>query len=281
MRILAVDDEQMALELIKEELMEIVPDAEIVCFQFPEDALMYIQTTKCDIAILDIEMPQMSGILLAKKLKAYYPDINIIFATAYSEYGLEAMQMHASGYLLKPVKREQLKSELENLRFPVDIAKSDIQAKTFGGFELLVHGEPVHFGRSKSKEMLAYLIDCHGASATKKEIAAILFENQEYTKANQDYMNKIVRELGKNLKEAGAERIFIKSHNSYAVKISEFSCDLYEYENGDPMAINKFHGEYMKQYSWAEETLGTLMDTMMDTLENIAVHRDESGNNML
>ena len=277
MKILVVDDERMALELLKEELTELKPQAEVICFQFSEDALVYMQTAKCDIAILDIEMPQINGIMLAKKLKAYYPDINIIFATAYREYGLEAMQMHASGYLLKPVKREQLKKELENLRFPVNEPKADIYEVTFGAFELLVHGEPVHFGRSKSKEMLAYLIDCHGASVTKKEIAAILFENQEYTRANQDYMNKIVRELEKNLKEVGADRIFVKRHNNYAIKTSEFSCDLYEYESGKPGAINRFHGEYMRQYSWAEETLGTLMNPE----ENVAVHRDEFGSNML
>ena len=61
-----------------------------------------------DVAFLDIEMADLNGIDLAKRLKQHCRSLNIIFATAYNDYYREAMALHASGYLLKPMKRKNL-----------------------------------------------------------------------------------------------------------------------------------------------------------------------------
>ena len=72
-----------------------------------------------DAAFLNIEMPVMNGIELAKRLKDIASNINIVFVTGYSDYAVEAIGMSASGYLMKPVSAEQVKRELENLRNPI------------------------------------------------------------------------------------------------------------------------------------------------------------------
>ena len=144
MTILAVDDEKLALAAIVEQLGQVLPEAQILAFRKPSEALAAVREQPCEIAFLDIEMREMDGITLAKRIKRLYPQTNIIFTTGYSEYSTEAFSLHASGYLLKPVSTEQIEEELENLRHPVQLQNGNkLQARTFGNFEVYVDGEPL------------------------------------------------------------------------------------------------------------------------------------------
>lgn len=260
MNIIAADDENAALHVLCSAIREAVPDAVVFGFHSPTQALQFARQTRCDIAFLDIKMFEMNGIELAKRLKKVNPRINIIFVTGYSEYTGEAISMRASGYLQKPVMAEDVLEEINNLRYPVQQPARGIYAQTFGNFELFVDGKPVPFPRAKSKELLAYLIDRHGAGVTRKEIAGILFEDREYDRSTQDYLNHIITDMVGALRAVNAERILVKGRNYLAVDTGAFACDLYEYEKGNAQSLNTFKGEYMVQYSWAEETEAMLYD---------------------
>ena len=69
-----------------------------------------------------------------------------------------------------------------------------------------------------------------------------------------------MKELVTVLERVGAEKILKRGLNSYSVDVDAFSCDLYDYEkeNATPSELNRFQGDYMKQYSWAEVTLARL-----------------------
>ena len=260
MHIIATDDEQSALNVLMGAIKEAVPSATVHGFRNPLEALTFMGETKCDIAFLDIQMREMSGIILAKKLKEIHPKVNIVFVTGYSQYANEAFALHASGYVYKPVTADKIITEMENLRHPVKWKETGICINTFGNFELIVNGEEVSFGREKSKEMLAYLVDKQGRSATRKELAAVLFEREDYSRTTQNYLSKIIKELVNGLEQVGAEQILKRGLNSYSVDVDAFDCDLYAYEKDDatPDELNRFQGEYMKQYSWAEITLARL-----------------------
>lgn len=260
MHILAADDEQSALNVLMGAIKEAVPLATVHGFRNPLEALEFMEETKCEVAFLDIQMREVNGVVLAKKLKELYPKVNIVFVTGYSQYANEAFALHASGYVYKPVTTDKILNEMENLRNPVKWKDTGIYVNTFGNFELIVHGEEVSFGREKSKEMLAYLVDKQGKSATRKELAAVLFEREDYSRATQNYLSKIVKELVTVLERVGAEKMLKRGLNSYAVDMDAFFCDLYDYEkdNATPDELNRFRGEYMKQYSWAEVTLARL-----------------------
>ena len=260
MHILATDDEQSALNVLTGAIKEAVSIATVHGFRNPMEALEFMKETKCEVAFLDIQMREMSGIVLARKLKEIYPKVNIVFVTGYSQYANEAFALHASGYVCKPVTAEKIVTEMENLRNPVKWKETGIYVNTFGNFELIVNGEEVSFGREKSKEMLAYLVDKQGKSATRKELAAVLFEREDYTRATQNYLSKIVKELVTVLERVGAEKMLKRGMNSYSVDVDAFFCDLYDYEKetATPDELNRFQGEYMRQYSWAEVTLARL-----------------------
>lgn len=250
MKVIIVDDEKHAINTLKRNLIGLVEEENIKTFDRSINALEYVKENDVDIAFLDIEMPEINGINLAKEMKSFKPKINIIFCTGYSEYMQQAIKLHASGYLLKPSDKEKVKEAMDDLLYPLDPIKNHFYAKTFGNFEFYVDGVPLKFSRSKSKELLAYLISLRGATANRKEISAILFED-EYNKQTQNYLTKIYKELIESLELVGAKNLVRKGYNSYWVDVSLFSSDLYDYDKGDPQAINAYKGEYMLQYDWA------------------------------
>lgn len=262
MKIIATDDEQGALRLLEKSIKLAQPDCELRSFSSPGAALDSCKGDPPDVAFLDINMPGMTGLEMAKKLKGINPAVNIIFTTGYSEYAAEAFRMRASGYITKPVTPSDVKKELENLRNPVGAAlpAKMLHMKTFGNFDVFSGGRNVVFQRSPAKEVLAYLVDRHGSSVNRKELAAALFEDREYTRSTQSYITQIIKSLQETLRKEGAEDVLIISHNSYAVDVTKFTCDAYDYLDGVPSALNAFRGEYMTQYSWAECSIGNFYD---------------------
>lgn len=265
MKIITADDELLALEMLTDLVKTAAPDAEVFSFSKPQKIVEWAENNTADVAFLDIRMRGMTGLELAEKLKDKHPDLNIIFVTGYDEYALPAMSIHASGYVMKPITEEKVRKELQNLRFP--IAKESnvvLKAKCFGNFDAFdAKGNLIKFGRSKSKELLAYLILRAGASCTIRELAGILFEDSDFDSAQQAYMQQIITAMNKALRENGAESAIIRSYNSLAVDAEKIECDYYMFKNGDKDILDTYEGEFMAQYSWAEYVSGYL-DRFLD-----------------
>lgn len=118
MHIIAVDDEKLALETLRDAICEAAPNETPICFHSAREALDYAAGTSVDIAFLDIRMDGMSGLELAEQLLKIHKETNIIFVTGYSDYQGEAFEMYASGYVKKPVRAKRIARELQNLRYP-------------------------------------------------------------------------------------------------------------------------------------------------------------------
>lgn len=257
MKVLAVDDEAGALRVLTGAIAEAIPDAEITGLQSGEAAKLHLLThPETQVAFLDIHLRDTDGLSLGRELKRILPKIDIVFCTGFSEYGIEACNMQAKGYLLKPVTADKIRTILENLMKPDTVASKGIFAQTFGNFSLFADGRLVSFSRAKAQEMVAYLIDRRGSGVTRKELAAVILEDDEYTRATQSYLTQIIADACKVLRQLGYEDLIVKSYNSYAINNAMLKCDLYDYEKGD---LSRFHGEYMTQYSWSELTLGELL----------------------
>lgn len=118
--IILVDDEPLSLDVNVPMMRELVPNAEIHGFLGGRDTMVFAREKKIDAAFLDIDLFRESGLDLAAKLAAIYPDINIIFLTGHPEFMKEAFSLHASGYILKPMAPEDFLHEINHLRFPVE-----------------------------------------------------------------------------------------------------------------------------------------------------------------
>ena len=254
-KILVVDDEKLIREGASKVIHECVQDADIVTCASSSDALSKVQETLFDIAFLDIEMPGMNGIDLARHIKAVSPDTNIIFSTAYSQYAMEALELHASGYISKPLTPEKVKEELNNLRRPVDTDDSGLRIQAFGNFEVFYDGQPLKFKYKKTKEMLAYLVDRNCAVVDIGEIRAALWDDDQ---DRTSYIKQLRKDLLDTLKGVGSDDVVTVMRGGIGVIPAKFKCDFFDYLAGTPKGINSYHGEYMQQYSWAEVTHGSL-----------------------
>lgn len=258
MHIIAVDDERLALIALEQAIRNAEPACTLACFSTPAEAIAHAATQQIDVAFLDIEMGSTSGLELAKRLKDIHGETNIVFVTGYSQYAMDAFSLRASGYLQKPVMVEDIRAELHHLRHPLPESEKGVRIQCFGSFEIFVDGKPIHFHRSKAKELLAYLVSRNGAGVSKKELAGALWEDVEYSRSTQSYLQTLIAEMLRALSEAGAEHIIVKEWNSLSINPAVVDCDYYNFAKGNPNAVNTYRGEYMANYTWAEFTVGVL-----------------------
>ena len=227
MNILAVDDERNALEGLETVLRRALPEAEVYPFRTSADALVFAENTPCAVAFLDIELRDMNGLELAKRLKDQHGETNIVFVTGYSEYAIDAFDLHASGYLLKPATVEKVQDAMENLRIPPETIGhgKHVRIQCFGNFEIFVDGVPIRFTRRQTKELLALLVDRKGAIMNTEQLCATLFEDAIPLLQQKSNLRKLVSDLSATLRTADAESIFLKHRNSFAVATEKFDCD--------------------------------------------------------
>ena len=138
--------------------------------------------------------------------------------------------------------------------------KIKVKIHTFGNFDISVNNTLLTFERSKSKELLAYLVDRKGSGVTTGEIAAVLWEEADGGKKTTNYVQQAIHSMMNTLKQANISDIIIKKWNYLAIVPDKVECDYYQFLQGDISAINAYLGEYMSQYSWAEMTTATLED---------------------
>ncbi|MBR3124056.1 MAG: response regulator [Mogibacterium sp.] len=260
---LAVDDILSTAQQIRDLMKEIDPEGCHYAESDPGEVHRLAIEKRPDLIWLDIEMPGINGLELAAEIKTNLPDTNIVFVTGYSNYAVDAFGMHVSGYVLKPVTKERLLDEIENLRIPLKEKPDDeklLRVQCFGNFEVFGRDGIVKFGRSLSKEAFAYLIDRRGAGCTVAEICSILWEDRTADKSLKSQCRVVMGALKKDLEKIGAEAVIVKNWNTWGIDTSKVDCDYYNFLKGDSGAVNLFRGEYMSQYSWAEMTVGRLFD---------------------
>jgi len=254
MKILCLDDEPLALQMLERCVRKVKPDAEVFAFDNQDDLLEEAGKNGCDVAFLDVLMRGMTGVEVAKRLKGINPKMNIVFVTGLSEYKADAMDLRASGYIMKPVTKEEVERELSDLRFPIQPkVNALLKVQCFGNFDVFtLSGEHVRFERSKSKEVFAYLVHRQGSSCTFREIFAAVFEDEPYDKKLQNLLQTYIYAMIKSLKAVGAEEAVIRSYNALAVNPAVLDCDYYRFKEMDAGAVNSYQNEYMSQYYWAD-----------------------------
>ena len=259
---LIVDDENLILRDEARTLQAVVgEDSHIHTVDNYKDALDIVGQVHPYVVFLDVDMPEMSGLDLSRKIEEISPDSNIVFVTGYQKYGIDAWRTKASAFLLKPAKKEDFEEALKMLRKPVSgdgKVKPKLEFHCFGNFEVFYEGKPLLFKRRHCKEFIAYLIDKHGASVSADELRSIIWGEEEDTEAKKSYIRTLASDIRRSFALCDAKDIFMNNHGVYSIDTTHIYCDLYEYEAGR-LPKEYFHGEYMNQYGWAEETCAMLM----------------------
>ena len=136
--------------------------------------------------------------------------------------------------------------------------KQSLEAKTFGNFTLIYENKVVKFSSSKSNELLGYLIYKKGSSVKTKELISVLYgERADSARYGSSFRNLIV-DIKHTMGELEIQNFFIAEYNNFRINPEVINCDYYDFLDGEPSAVKSFAGEFMSQFSWAEETAAFL-----------------------
>ncbi len=191
MRVLLVDDEELARSRLRS-LLQGYDDIEIVGeAQDGEEAIARIDELKPDLVFLDIQMPGCSGTDVVESLRSPRP--RIIFCTAFDQYALDAFELAALDYLLKPVTRARLAKAIERAR------QSSLEANESSLAQAAASGVP-RAGRFLAKRAGRYRV------VSQSEVLYFAFE-EGLTKmhaVDQEYcMDPTLNELEERLDPVG------------------------------------------------------------------------------
>lgn len=267
---LVCDDELLSLGNIKSIVQNNEHITEVNAFSNSSKALAFVNENQIDIAFLDIEMGQVSGFDIAKAIRAKTQNAYIVFTSGY-DYAIAAFEIKANGYLLKPYDAESVNNEI-NIAFNKFVnaqvdqlttfgdsnqANKRIRFKTIPSFDMFVDGKIVSIPSAKSKEFLALLVDRKGSSLTLDQVVNILWEDKDEM-SGKALFRVVFQRLNNVLKEKDIEDLIVHSKNQYSLNTNIVSCDYYDILRGDKRAMEQFVGEYMNEYSWAEDTVSIL-----------------------
>ncbi len=123
--ILAVDDEHTQLEDLARLLRSFASVEDVECASDGHDALVKASAQRYDAIFLDVRMPDLDGPELGRVLKRFAAAPELVFVSAYESAAVEAFELHALDYLLKPVGRRRLEQALERVTAAVGAAERD------------------------------------------------------------------------------------------------------------------------------------------------------------
>lgn len=256
MNVIYVDDETIQLENFRLTLDGLPGIDTLHLFSDSTEALSWAKSHPLDAAFLDIEMPKISGLELAKQLRALNRRTSIVFVTAYDQYALHAFDVRAVGYLLKPYTRADIAAELENINF---LAGKETALKvcitTMPDLLVTVNGKNIFKGHSKQEELFALLVDRGKVGITKNEALLCLGDGAQ--PSDSAYWSWLFR-LKNVLEEAGVPSLVITHGNTRYLDVEQVDCDLYRMQAGDAEAIERYAGQYMRRYAWAESRIAEL-----------------------
>ena len=256
MNIIYVDDEKIQLENFRLTVEGMEEIESLNLFGSSEEAYEWAKTHSVDIAFCDIEMPHMDGIELAKKLKELNRNTCIIFVTAYDQYALDAFKVRATSYLLKPYTRKDIETELENVGYIIHKEmKKRIVIRTMPDLLVTVNGRNLFQAHGKQEELFALLVDRGKSGITKGDALNCLGDGKSLS--DSTYWSWLFR-LKNILEEAGLSDLIATSGNTKYIRTEKVDCDLYRMLNGDREYIEKYAGNYLKRYAWAEERIAEL-----------------------
>ncbi|MDY0251065.1 MAG: LytTR family DNA-binding domain-containing protein [Pseudomonas sp.] len=185
MKILIADDEPLARERVTR-LIKNIPNCSVLqpCAENGHEALELVERLQPDVLLLDIGMPGLDGLQVAAQLCEQSDAPAVIFCTAHDDYALQAFEVSAIGYLVKPIRAEQLQAALEKAqrlnrvqlaalaRAPsaTNAPRSHLSARTHKGIELIPLEHVIHFVADNKYVTLRHL---HGETLLDESLKSL------------------------------------------------------------------------------------------------------------
>jgi two-component SAPR family response regulator len=250
--ILCIEKNDILLEKMFESVSSSIDNQKVL--KLNEYNYKKVRVIKPDVVFINYSEEAIS---LAKEIYDSKLETSIIILIDDKLQSYDAMKVHASGVILKPYTANDLKEELTSLKM-LTSKTHKVEVKTFGNFDIFVDGKNIKFARTKSKELLAYLIDKKGTSVSSSELIVNLWEEHDVCKTTRSMLHNLISDIKDTLIKHDILDIIEMDRNAYRIICEKVSCDYFDLLNGKKSAYNKFTGEYMAAYEWAMFTASTL-----------------------
>lgn len=291
LKTILIDDEKPALKALEYQLKQ-YENIEIVGeFTKISEAIKKIHEENMNLVFLDIEMQNINGIEAAKKIISIDRNIQIVFVTAYDDYAVDAFEIEAIDYIMKPVLKRRLDKTINRIenRFELIFQKNRERRENkilcFGNFEWINKAQAIKWRTAKTKELIAYFVHHRGRFVHKNKIIESLWEDKEIEKAVK-LLHTSIYNLRKALKIIGIEKGIIYSDEMYKLNVENVYCDLYEFDKivkeeigfeslqieDLKKAASLYRGDYLQEndYVWAKEHKEQLEQQYMDLMKQIS-----------
>lgn len=231
MRIAAVDDETHVLERFERMVLGISELKLCSLFETGEQLLAYLKENRLDAVFLDIEMPGVNGLQLSEQIQNLNENIEIIFVTAFNQYAVEAFEVQALDYILKPLTQDRLAKSVNRLlkTCKTTNVRGNLFVQCLGEFEVFVNGEALTWKNTKAKEVFAFLIHKNGVPVSWEKIADAVWPDYNSEKAQTNF-HATTYLLRKRLAEAGLSQILESVRGNYRIVTDKVDCDIYRLE---------------------------------------------------
>lgn len=193
LKAILVDDEQLALEFLERKLQDIGSITIVEKYIQIDIHQLESIVEDIDIAFLDVEMPHLNGLELAELILAINPQIHIVFVTAFSQYAVEAFELNAIDYIIKPAEVNRLKQTIDRIETAMKRAIVDrkpstniLQIQLCHEFSIKMENnksEIIKWRTSKAKEVFLYLLHHRGELVRKSTLIELIWSDFEPDKA--------------------------------------------------------------------------------------------------
>ncbi|MBJ6363765.1 response regulator [Paenibacillus sp. GCM10012307] len=236
--VVIVEDEKPSLELMKVVIGRNLHYTIIGAFTNPLEALASMPELTPDIVFLDVEMPKMNGLELARKIHEISRQIKIVFTTAYKHYALEAFEVNALDYILKPVTPAAIERITERMALQLLPASNEKKPRhaaiqCFGSFEVRSsEGALIRFQTRKTEELFAYFL-CHANREIGKwQLMDLLWPDIEEGRASHS-LHQTIYQIKKMLKEHAISLDIQKTGEGYILETGDMNVDVLDYQRLD------------------------------------------------
>jgi two-component system, LytTR family, response regulator len=287
-RSIIIDDEESTIEEVKEIIESFKSIKVTFTASNPFKALEIIENNEIQVAFLDIDMPGMNGITLAEKISSIRPNMEIVFITAYNQYALEAFEVNAIDYILKPVRKERVEKSINKILKVINENLKEenkmVKIKTFNKFEVIINNIPIKWRTLKDKELFAYLIENINNPIHKEKIIEDLWQDIDIKNA-LIYLQSSIYRIRKILSSIGYNDCIKYANNCYTMNKINLDCDIWIYKKYLHISYEicesnistyesisyLYKGDYLEEegYIWAINTLENTRNKYLELLRRL------------
>ncbi|MBN2714669.1 MAG: response regulator [Deltaproteobacteria bacterium] len=283
-----IDDERHAIREIAFHLKRYPEISVLASFINPLEALEKLPELKPQLVFLDIQMPQLMGIDVGSRILDMDSNMEIVFVTAYDQYAMEAFELNAIAYILKPIAQEKFENTMRRVikriqKAPPVSSGKQLKVQCFGNFQIAWdHEAPLGWRSEKTKEVFAYLLMHDGNVVARDQIVEAVFPDIEMEKAVKQLHNAIYY-IRKSLQEYGVEKNLIKVHEKYCMSLGEVNFDKQEWRSllqlhETDLRMDRieeiYKGDYLEgaDWPWAEIDRENYANDYVELLNRYANH---------